>query len=124
MCQGVGCSLITSAKSSTVERVQQDREKERTVGWSGHLQPRQRGEQLAPAAPALSGSRGGFRSPAQLRKMVHSQNASPAAKQPCQDTRSLSLGELEGAQSEWGRVAITLGRLLHSPSEASHPAKQ
>lgn len=64
------------------------------------------------------------RSPAQLWKMVHSQNASPAAKQLCQDTRSLSLGELEGAQSKWGRVAITLGRLLHSPSEASHPAKQ
>lgn len=59
--------------------------------------------------------------PAQLQKMVHSQNASPAARELCQDTRSSSLGGLVGEQREWGSAPCLGG--THFPSAASHPAK-
>lgn len=94
------------AKSSTVKMVAQDRVTEGTVrGWGARCC-------WAICSPGGGGAAGTGNpspeqkqrqpSPAQLQKMVHSQNESPAARGPCQDTRSSSLGGLVGEQREWG----------------------
>lgn len=51
-------------------------------------------------------------SPAQLQKMVHSQNASTAARGPCQHTRSSSLGELVGGTDRVGKCPMPWGDSL------------